>query len=132
MSPTAAVYDPLDPIVAADPYPAYRHLRDETPVTYLEADDLWVVSRYDDVVAALRQPVLFSSELGMGALMRGEVSPRLPGRAAGRDLTGLRVLIAADPPDHTKLRRLANKPFTPRAIAALEPTDPGAHRASRR
>lgn len=115
-------YDPFAPEVAADPYPWYRALRDRAPVHYVEADNLYVVSRYDDVLSVLRQPRLFSSELGMGALMRGEASPRLARPRSGSiDVAALRVLIATDPPDHTTLRRIVSRPFTPRAIGELEP-----------
>lgn len=120
---TASVdrYDPLDPAVVEDPYPWYRALRDHAPVHYVERDDFYVVTRFDDVVTVLRQPSLFSSELGMGDLMRGEVSPRLARPRAGDvDVAALRILIATDPPDHTTLRRMVGRGFTPRAIGDLE------------
>lgn len=117
-----ANFDLLDPDVREDPYPWYHELRERAPVHYSEQDDLYVVSRYDDVVSVLRRPEVFSSELGMGALMRGEISPRLRReRTSEIDIAALRVLIATDPPDHTLLRRVVSRPFTPRAIADLEP-----------
>jgi cytochrome P450 len=59
----------------------------------------------------------------MGGLMTGRVgSVRLAARPSfGFDLRGLRVLIASDPPDHTRLRRLLSRAFTPRSVAELEP-----------
>lgn len=117
-------YDPFDPDIQADPYPWYRLLRSQPGLHYVEADHFSVVSRYQDVLEVLRQPRLFSSELGMGSLMRGEVSPRLARpvtRNTDVDIATLRILIATDPPDHTMLRRLVSRGFTPRAIAALEP-----------
>jgi cytochrome P450 len=57
----------------------------------------------------------------MGALMRGELSGQGPQTATGTlDLSALRVLIATDPPDHTTLRRIVSRPFTPSAIGRLE------------
>lgn len=117
-------YDPFDPDIQADPYPWYRLLRSQPGLHYVEADQFYVVSRYQDVLEVLRQPRLFSSELGMGSLMRGEVSPRLARPVTSNidvDIATLRILIATDPPDHTMLRRLVSRGFTPRAIAALEP-----------
>lgn len=115
-------YDPLDPSVVEDPYPWYRVLRDQAPVHYVERDDFYVVTRFEDVVTVLRQPSLFSSELGMGDLMRGEVSPRLARPRSGDiEVAALRILIATDPPDHTTLRRLVGRGFTPRVIGELEP-----------
>lgn len=118
--------DLFDPSVATDPYPAYAWLREHAPVHYLEDHDVWLVSRYDDVVRVLRDPETFSSREGMGGLLmtgrgRGPLARR---GAAAPDLSGLigsRVLIASDPPDHTRLRRLVGRPFTPRAIAQWEP-----------
>ncbi|MDP2139769.1 MAG: cytochrome P450 [Gammaproteobacteria bacterium] len=125
-------YDPFDPAVINDPYPFYARLREETPVARVERLDLWVLSRHADVVAALRDPATFSSASGMGLLLGG--GPPGPMRDLMRsrqtgfggmigfdDLSSLRLLIASDPPDHTRLRRLANRGFTPRDIQQLEP-----------
>jgi cytochrome P450 len=116
-------FDPFAAEVIDDPYPHYARLRDEAPVCRIGQEDLWMVTRYDDVAAVLHDPTTFSSADGMGALMSGRVGRR---RIDARDLFGLdmrelRVLIATDPPDHTRLRRLLSRAFTPRAIAELEP-----------
>ncbi|MHB2024373.1 MAG: hypothetical protein ACYCO3_13780, partial [Mycobacteriales bacterium] len=93
----------MDPAVKADPYAWYAQLRAETPVHRL-SDDVWIAVGYEAVVAALRDPVRLSSEIGMGGLMTGQVGPnRVDSQEVfGLDLRGLRVLIAADPPDHTR------------------------------
>jgi cytochrome P450 len=123
----------FDPDFLADPYPAYAWLREHDPVHHL-GGNFWAVSRYDDVQHVLRHPAVFSSELGYSGMMGGEGSA-MPGadrdrRRAMSDsgmgvmtsgFAGLRVLIAVDPPDHTRLRRLVSKPFAPRSIWALEP-----------
>ncbi len=124
--------DLFDPAFLADPYPTYRWLREHSPVHHLGAE-YWLVSRHDDVVRVLRTPTVFSSELGYGGMMSADASA-LPGSDPDRrraltdsgmgvlmrSFAGLRVLIAADPPDHTRLRKLVSRQFTPRAIAALE------------
>jgi cytochrome P450 len=120
---TITGFDPFAAQVIDDPYPHYTRLRDEAPVCWLEEDNLWMVTRYDDVAAVLHDPTTYSSADGMGALMSGRVGRR---RIDARDLlrldmASLRVLIATDPPDHTRLRRLLSRAFTPRAIAELEP-----------
>jgi cytochrome P450 len=121
----AIAFDPFDTGQIADPYPGYRWLRDEAPLHYVEVDDLWLVSRYDDCLELLRNPSTFSSKLGVGKLMAGGL-----GRRAAEDIGDatqtlqrmgdLRILIAVDPPDHVRLRRLVNRPFTPREIGAHE------------
>jgi cytochrome P450 len=93
---------PFDPEFLADPYPTYKRLRDDDPVHHT-ATDAWLLTRYDDVIGALRDHDRFSSmPLNMGA-------------------PGFKFLIGSDPPDHTRLRRLVNRPFHPAAIAGLEP-----------
>ena len=94
--------DLTSPAFFADPYPVYRDLRDTEPC-HRVATGAWLLSRYDDVTRALRDHDTFSSSpMNMGA-------------------PGFRFLIGSDPPDHTRLRRLVNRPFHPAAIAELEP-----------
>lgn len=112
------VFDPLDPRIIEDPYPSYAELR-RRPPTYLPDHDLWLVSRYADVVSVMRQPELFSSRLGMAddldrSRTRTGVSYRI-------GTAGVRVLIATDPPDHQKIRRLVAPAFSPAAIRRLLP-----------
>lgn len=123
-------YDPFDAEVIRDPYPAYARLREEAPVHHVERLDVYVLTRYRDVVAALRDPATFSSAGGMGLLLGGGppgpfkefMRARNPGMGGMSldDIAGMRFLIASDPPDHTRMRRLANKGFTPKEIARLE------------
>ena len=105
-------YNPLSPEVAQDPYPTYAKLRGRDPVHRSRLMDQWVFSRYADVDAILRDHRHFSSD------------PRK--RAASRRRGSLPnveepSMLFLDPPDHTRLRALVNKAFTPRAVAALEP-----------
>jgi cytochrome P450 len=120
---TLTDFDPFAPEVLADPYPHYARLRDEAPVCWIPDLGMWMVTRYDDVAAVLHDPLTFSSAEGMGALMTGRVGRnRVDARAFfGLDIREMRVLIATDPPDHTRLRRLLSRAFTPRAITDLEP-----------
>ena len=96
-------FDPFDPETIADPFPAYRALRDEAPVYRCEARGFWVVSRYDDVTQVLRDHGRFSSGAGVGSEWRP-----------------VPMMISVDPPDHTLLRRLVQREFTPRAIAGWD------------
>lgn len=125
--------DLFDPAFLADPYPTYARLREESPVHDL-GGGFWALSRHDDIVRVLRNPTLFSSELGYGGMIGGSVTMTGSGGDPRREreltdsgmgvmmqgFSGLRVLIATDPPDHTRLRRLVSKPFSPKSIWALE------------
>ena len=98
--------DPTRLLTEDDPHRAYATLREEHPVHYVEARDLWVVSRYADVLAAVRDPDTWSS--ARGVVPSGFV-PDKP------------TLIVLDPPVHTTMRKAVMRAFTPRRIAAIEP-----------
>lgn len=116
-------FDPLDPEVLADPYAAYAHLRREMPVAYLDEHDVWVVSRHADVVRLLREPAVFSSELGMGVPLgeSGADADSRTGVGYRIGARGVRVLIATDPPDHRVFRQAVADLFSPKAIRAYTP-----------
>ena len=110
-----------DPGFTQDPHPAYRALRETDPVYWSEAWGAWLITRYDDVVATLRDHERFSSK---GRVV--ELIDSLPDDArveAGplREHFSTSGLIHSDPPDHTRMRSLISKAFSPRVIAALEP-----------
>lgn len=106
-----SAYDPFDADVIADPYPFYAALRQDDPVAWSDASKCWVLSRYDDVDAALRDETTYVSGQG--------VFPSRTGGSSG-DLL-LPMLITMDPPRHTSMRRLISGGFTPRRTADLEP-----------
>jgi cytochrome P450 len=103
-------FNPMDPAFVADPYPTYRQLRAEDPVHHSPLG-FWVLTRYDDVVAALRDPRL--AKEAIAAFVAARFGQPVPA-------TGLSMLDR-DPPDHTRLRSLVSKAFTPRVVEALRP-----------
>lgn len=109
-----------DPGFASDPYPAYEILRREAPVHWSEAWGCWVVSRYDDVLEILQQPNLFSNEDRVGSLL-GALPEGERARFAALEQHFGSGMVHTDPPDHTRLRKLAAHAFTPRVVATLEP-----------
>jgi cytochrome P450 len=113
--PGPVLFNPFDPAVRADPYPSYRTLREAEPV-HLSSIGLVVLTRYDDVARSLREPV-FSRDLETNAA-RG---PFVGRRQQLRNSPRARSLLNLDPPDHTRLRRLVQAAFTPRAIDRLRP-----------
>src|SRR5581483_6969160 len=108
MTSVDIVLDPFSPDFHADPYPTYRRLRDEAPCYFNEAQDWYALSRYDDVLEASQQPLLYSSAEGT-TIERVDTRSLPP------------MMIFLDPPSHDDQRRLVSRVFTPRAIAALEP-----------
>ena len=103
-------FNPMDPEFVADPYPMYHRLRTDDPVHHSELG-FWVLTRYDDVVAALRDPRLAKEAIASFVAARfGAPVPAM----------GLSMLDR-DPPDHTRLRGLVSKAFTPRVVEGLRP-----------
>lgn len=96
-------FNPYDPAVIENPYPHYAWLRGQAPVYHNEEHDIWVLSRYADVAAALRDYSTYSSEQGVGA-----------------DYRPVPMMIANDPPEHARLRRFVQREFTPSAVASWE------------
>lgn len=95
-----AHFTPHLPEVIDDPYPAFRWLRANAPVFYVESEDIWVLSRHTDIQAAARDHSTFSQLQSVGY---------------SRALGGL-GLTALDPPHHTDMRRLTASLFSPRAV----------------
>ncbi|MCO5997253.1 cytochrome P450 [Actinoallomurus rhizosphaericola] len=104
-------YSPYDFNVHEDPYPVYARLRDEAPVFRDEADDIWVLSRHADVLAALRDSTTYSSVNGL------RIEPAFWGSDAERFFS----FVAMDPPRHTRMRGLVSRAFTQRRVQELEP-----------
>ena len=120
---SAADFNLLSPEVRADPYPYYAAMRRESPIHPLvPGAPLYAITRYADVIHILHHPELFSSGALQAALQGGAVGlgPN-SGALAGHRLLSSPMMIATDPPDHGRLRRLVNRGFTPRRIADLEP-----------
>ena len=99
-------YNPLAIEVKEDPYPYYAQLRRDHPLYDIESMGVRAVSRYEDVAHILMHPETFSS-IGLGNV-------QIRGRTT-------KTMINSDPPDHTRLRNLINRAFTPRIVADLEP-----------
>ncbi len=110
--------DGLLPIYAANPYALYRLLRENDPVYWDERANSWVLTRYADVAPALRD-ARFSASGFMEDIswIPDEMRPMLepPIRALTRQM------LFMDPPDHTRLRGLVAKAFTPRVVEGLRP-----------
>jgi cytochrome P450 len=112
-------FDPLAPDQREDPYPVYALARSEQPVFHTPAYDLWVVTRYDDVLQVLKDHDTFSST---GALKSSpEPFPPEVREVLAEGWPDMPYIIEIDPPLHDRIRGLVTKAFTPRRIAELEP-----------
>ncbi|WP_234542680.1 cytochrome P450 [Streptomyces shenzhenensis] len=115
-----AAFDPWDPDFLADPYPSYAELRAQGRVQYFEATNQWLVPHHADVSALLRD-----RRLGRTYQHRftheefGRTSP--PAEHEPFHTLNDHGMLDLEPPDHTRIRRLVSKAFTPRTVERLGP-----------
>jgi cytochrome P450 len=114
-----AIYDPSDVRWSRDPGPMHDEIRERAPIQRTEGN-YWVLARHRDVLAVLRDRRTSSDSLNI------EPGKEPSGFAAGRaDVDGPdgdpRPFLFRDPPDHTRLRSLVQRAFTPRRVAELTP-----------
>jgi pimeloyl-[acyl-carrier protein] synthase len=107
---STAHFNPMDPEFIADPYPTYHALRAADPV-HQSPLGFWVLTRYEDVVATLRDPRL--AKEAIAAFVAARFGVAIPGMGLS--------MLDRDPPDHTRLRGLVSKAFTPRVVEGLRP-----------
>ena len=117
-SPT---FDPWNPRFVAYPYDAYAELRAGPPVTFFEPTNQWLVPRFDDVNALLRDRRLGRTYLHV-ATHEEMGRPPDPEHLAPFWHVIRNGMLDREPPDHTRLRRLVSAAFTPRRVAELKPT----------
>ena len=107
------VFNPLDPAFIADPYPFYHRLRETAPV-FKTPMGFWLLSRYDDITASLRDR-RFGKDFA-GNIQRKYGTDRMKEPAIA-NLS--HTMLVVDPPDHTRLRGLVTKAFTARRVADM-------------
>lgn len=115
-----AAINPVDPGVLECPYEFYARLRDEAPVYLVPQTGHYVVSRYDLVIEAARNPKVFSSNIHQGSLDAGGLYAELLAFYEKEGWSGRDTLISADPPDHTRYRSLVNRAFTASRVRKME------------
>ncbi|KYC37611.1 cytochrome [Scytonema hofmannii PCC 7110] len=105
-------FNPFLPEFHTDPYPIYTHLRTEDPI-HMSSLGIWIISRYTDVVQALRDPRLSSAQSHISRYSRQQGTPSPVVSLSSQ------CLFFRDPPDHTRLRRLASKAFNARVMEEM-------------
>jgi cytochrome P450 len=116
--PVDETFDPLSADYLKDPYPYYARFRREAPIFLAPKINMWVVSRYEDILKIVKDPETFSNARVQEPLQA------LEPEAAERLREGVRVTPTtsnADPPKHRRTRKHASKAFSARRVQALEP-----------
>jgi cytochrome P450 len=109
-------FDPIRPDQVLNPHPWLKLARSETPVFYMVKYDAWCVTRYGDVLEVLKDTEKYSSQNVIEPQYLPGLEDSLPG---GHPMRA--GLVNTDPPEHTRLRKLAQQAFTPKMVAAFEP-----------
>lgn len=89
-----------------DPYPVYAELREKAPAVWMETNQVWAITRYDEVREALNKPEVYSSNK---VAFNDAMNEALAGTS-----------LATDPPEHRQLRKTLLAPLTPRALKSIE------------
>jgi len=111
-------FNPLSPEFQRNPYPFYDAMRAEAPIWYWEEGNMWLFTRYDDISTLLRDRRLGRT---MDHVLRreGRALPPIPEAQAPFHKLSQHSMFDKEPPDHTRLRSLVHKVFTPRRVENL-------------
>jgi len=112
--PQALLLKLLDPAIRANPYPVYRQIFDSGPM-HMPESTLHVLSSFADCDEVLRHPDSCSDRMKSTAMQRAVEAGEQP-RPFGAP-----GFLFLDPPDHTRLRKLVSKAFSPKVVKSLEP-----------
>jgi cytochrome P450 len=109
-------YDLNSPAFLANPYPVYEQLRRDDPIYWNEANNCWIVTRYADIAALIQNQHLSSNRFTahtsrLTSDAREQFGPFIAAVSSW--------MLMVDPPDHTRLRGLVNKAFTPRMVGTM-------------
>ena len=111
----------LDPEVQECPFSAYRQIREEEPVYRMPQTGYYVVTRYDDLREAIRNPDIFSNELSIRELSPEPLPDEVWDIYRNEGWMPLYILSFSDPPQHTRYRRFVEKAFTAKRVRQLQP-----------
>ncbi|MFG2562164.1 cytochrome P450 [Streptomyces sp. NPDC048496] len=118
-APACPVHHGYEPFEQDDPFPSYAALRAQEPVMFDERIGYWVVSRYDDIKAVFDDWETFSSENAQAPVReRGRQARQIMEEGGFTAYSGLSARV---PPEHTRIRKVSAKAFTPRRFKVLEP-----------
>ena len=123
---TEQQFNPFAPGMLANPYPMYRALRENSPISWSDMMEAWILTRYEDCDYVLSDSVRWSAD-------RSTARNRFAQMMEEREqefgpFSRAPTMLTSDPPQHTRLRKLVSKAFTPRAVENLRPAHPGDRR----
>ncbi|MDP2327083.1 MAG: cytochrome P450 [Dehalococcoidia bacterium] len=115
---TAPVFNPFVPSYRKNPYLQLGRLREADPVHFSAALQAWILTRYGDCLAVMRDHATFSSDAHHA---RGQLAEALQQQRRESPVGDVATVLGVDPPRHTEMRAIVNRAFTPRRVQALRP-----------
>jgi cytochrome P450 len=116
-----AAFDPFDKRYLTDPYPLYKKLREKDPVHRSRLFPGVLMTRYEDVNAVLRDPRFSADDRNQPNFDAERAKAIAAGVLTQEEAERSQSMLRLDPPDHTRLRSLVTRAFTPRAVESLRP-----------
>jgi cytochrome P450 len=113
-------YTLADPQVTSCPFGYYKAMRSEDPIHFDAKIKTYIVSRHEDILKALAQPLVFSSGLGFKAQSRQAYEDEIEEYYRSHGVPKLEHIVTSDPPYHTRIRSLMDKAFTAHRVASME------------
>jgi cytochrome P450 len=114
----AVQWNPFSPETHANPYPVYRQLREQEPMYWSDLLEGRVLTRYDDVVAVLKHPRMSADRR---RARNRFVQAAMEAQQDAGPMSMANTMLSSDPPEHTRLRGLVSKAFTPRVVENMRP-----------
>jgi len=123
MTETAALagFNPFDPDTLQCPFAHYATMRAVDPVHEVAGFGIHLVTRHDLVLEVLRDPATYSNQFGQTSMPLPEQERQRMAEVVAEGYPRVPTMLTADPPDHTRYRRLVTKAFTPKVISSMEP-----------
>ena len=115
-------FNPFDPQTLQCPFPHYAAMRATDPVHEVGGHGFYLVTNYDLVLEVVRDPQTYSNQFGQTSMPLPEDVRQRMIDVVAEGYPRVPTMLTADPPDHTRYRRLVTKAFTPKVISSLEPT----------
>jgi cytochrome P450 len=116
-----AAFNPLDPRYLSDPYPLYKKLREKDPIHRSRLFPGVILTRHEDINAVLRDPRFSADDRNGPQYEQNRARAVESGLITAEEEARPPSMLRLDPPDHTRLRSLVNRAFTPRAVESLRP-----------
>ncbi len=113
--------DLMDPAVQSCPWELYRQVHEHAPVYRIPGTDFWLVSTYEDLREVLGDPARFTSRAGFAGGLQADRVRLQQQMLAEQGWKHVATLQRTDPPEHTRYRKLLNRVFTARRVAAMAP-----------